>query len=80
MIETNTDAIVKRLDAIITLLIQELQLKDNFSPGKIYTDLHNVGLTPSEIGKIVGRPAKDIGATITMYKKQKIRKRKHIRS
>ena len=31
MIETNTDAIVKRLDAIITLLIQELQLKESIA-------------------------------------------------
>jgi len=68
-------SVIKRLDAIIVLLINEQQSKDNFSPGKLYTDLHNLGLSQSEIGKIVGRLGKDIGATITMYKKQKSKKK-----
>jgi len=72
----NDSMIVKRLDAIISLQIRELQSKEDFSSGKIYTDLHNAGLTPSEIGKIVGREGKDIAATITMHKKHKTKNHK----
>jgi len=70
------NSIVKRLDALIAFHIQEFQSQDTFSSGKLYTDLHNLGFSPSEIGNIVGRPAKDISATITMYKKQKNKKTK----
>jgi len=72
----SNEDITKRLDALIAFHIQELQLKDTFSSGKLYTDLRNLGFSQSEIGNIVGRPGKDIGATITMYKKQKSKKGK----
>ena len=37
----SNEDITKRLDAMIAFHIQELQLKDTFSSGKLYTDLRS---------------------------------------
>lgn len=62
-------SLVKRLDAIISLQLLQLQEK-NIEVGKLFTNLHNAGLAPTEIGKLVGRKPKDVSATIAMYKKK----------
>jgi len=61
--------IANRLDAIISLLLLKMQ-EGNMESGKLVTSLHNAGLSPSEIGKIMNRKPKDIGAIISMYKKK----------
>lgn len=65
------DPLVKRLDALIAIKIEELLLQKEIGIGQIYTALYNAGLTPSEIGQIVGRSGKDVSATIAMHQKGK---------
>ncbi len=63
------DPVIKRLDALIALRVEELILRKEIGIGYIYNTLHNAGLTPMEIGSIVGREGKDVSATIAMRKK-----------
>jgi len=70
----NNSKIVNRLDAIISLLLLKMQ-EDKMESGKLITSLHNAGMSPSEIGKIMNRKPKDVGAIISMYKKKANKKR-----
>ncbi|GEM_PF-2015920 len=66
----------RRLDAILGLMIADIISQNKMGVGQIYKSLHDAGLTPTEIGRIVDREAKDVGATITMYEKTKNKKKK----
>lgn len=65
---------VRRLDAMIGLMVLELISQNKIGTGKIYKLLRDSGLTPTEIGRIANREAKDVGATITMYEKNENKK------
>jgi predicted RNA-binding protein YlqC (UPF0109 family) len=69
------DPLVKRVDALLALTIVELLSTKSINVGQIYKVMHHVGLTPDDIGKIVGRKGKDISATITMH--EKIKRKQH---
>jgi len=72
--DSNVAKITSRLDAIISLLLLKMQ-EDKMESGKLITSLHNAGMSPSEIGKIMNRKTKDVGAIISMYKKRAEKKR-----
>ncbi len=64
----NNDASVRRLDAIIRLLIEK-QLANKTLQKKDYVlILDSVGLSSREIGTIVGQPSKDIASWIKRLK------------
>lgn len=65
------DPVVKRLDALIRLFIEKKKKdKKKFSEGEAARILKSVGLTPTEIAKILGKEkATEISAHL--YKKSK---------
>ncbi len=65
----NSD-LINRLDAIIRLLMANVSLNEQFSIGRIYYMLETSGLSTTEIGKIVGKPPKDISSAINKIKKK----------
>jgi hypothetical protein len=58
--EVNPDPIVKRLDAIIRLIIETNKLKENekLSEGDVARHLNSVGLSPTEIARILGKKSR----------------------
>ena len=66
---SDSDAVVKRLDVLIAFSFEKLRSQEQISQGKLLKTMKDVGLTPSEIGKIINREGKDVSATITMYEK-----------
>ena len=68
---TTNNEIVRRLDALLSLMIQEKLSKGDIKAVELFASIHNAGLTSSEIGKLVGRSGKDIGAMIATYMKRK---------
>ena len=60
--------IVKRLDGILSLMIEQLH-QNHMELGRIYNALYQTGLTPTEIGKIVGKTRTTVNSMITPYNK-----------
>lgn len=58
--EMTPDPIVKRLDAIIRLIIETSKLKENekLSEGNAARHLNSVGLSPTEIARILGKKSR----------------------
>jgi hypothetical protein len=57
----NADSLQRRLDALIRLLMEILTRKDaSFELGDAIRAVHSAGLTPSEIGKILGKQRTDV--------------------
>jgi len=67
--------IVKRLDAMIGLMVENMTASGLVGKGRAIEILKMGGLGPSEIGKIVDLPATSIGSILTRQKKQKQKKR-----
>jgi len=69
--------VVKRIDILIRLLLEQ-QLQDGkMKRSKQLFLLNSVGLTPSEIGMIMGQSSKDISSQLIRFKKKKISKKKN---
>jgi hypothetical protein len=73
----NSDAIIKRLDALIRLVIEinKNQSEKNFNEGEVARLLNSVDLTPTEIAKILGKKSRTDVAPF-LYAKPKKRKKK----
>jgi len=67
-----SENIVRRLDAIIALLVRE----GKQTVGDRIVTIKDAGLRPIEIGRILGRPLSNVTATITMTEKRRNKKRK----
>jgi len=57
--EMDSDPILKRLDAIIRLIVETNKLKEHekLSEGNAARHLNSVGLSPTEIARILGKKA-----------------------
>ena len=66
---------IQRLDAMISLLIENLVVNGLIGKGRAIEILSASGLKPSEIGKIVDQPTTNIGSILSKQKKQKQRKK-----
>jgi len=69
------DEVIKRLDTIIGLLVENMLATGLISKGRAIEVLHYGGLGPSDIGKIVDQPTTSIGSVLSRQKKQKLRKK-----
>jgi hypothetical protein len=74
---TETDSVSKRLDAIIRLLLEEQAKDGKLQRGDQLLILDSVGLSTSEIGKILGQQSKDISSRL---KKLKVKQLGNVRS
>ena len=63
-------AIIKRLDLIANLLIEEL-LEENASLTEKAVRLERLGLSSAEIGRLIGKTSSYVAATLSMHKKKK---------
>jgi hypothetical protein len=69
--------IVKRLDIIIKLLLEARSESPKEKPDRPQIDiLWKLGLSPSEIGRIMGLPTTRIGAHIAQIKQRNARRKK----
>jgi hypothetical protein len=64
------DAVTKRLDAIIRLLIEKEVRDEKAQKGKLLEFLESSGLSTRDIGLIEGRAAKDVASTIRKVKRK----------
>jgi DNA-directed RNA polymerase specialized sigma24 family protein len=58
------DAVTKRLDAIIRLLMESQLSPGKVKKGKLLLLLESSGLSTAEIGLIEGRASKDVASTM----------------
>jgi len=63
--------IVKRLDIIIRLLMEEQIKNKKMKRSEQLRILDSVGLRPNEIGNIMGQKSKDISSQLVRLKKKK---------
>ena len=73
--KTTTDPVSKRLDALIRLFIEmnKPKGKEKFSEATAARILKSVGLTPTEIAKVLGkRSASDVAPYLYPKKKSRI--------
>lgn len=68
---TNEEDITKRLDVLIRLLLEQQLQEGKMKRSEQLTLLDSAGLTPSEIGKILGQVSKDISSQLIRIKKKK---------
>jgi len=70
--ETTPDPVVKRLDAIIRLIIETNKLNEDekLNEGDAARYLNSVGLSPTEIAKILGKKSRT-GVSEYLYGKNK---------
>jgi hypothetical protein len=66
--ERNRGSLARRLDAIIRLLMEQQVADQKLQKKDQVLILDSVGLTSGEIGKIVGRPSKDVSSWIKKLK------------
>ncbi|MDE1765069.1 MAG: hypothetical protein KGI27_02220 [Thaumarchaeota archaeon] len=69
--KNDTEAITRRLDAVIGLLLENMVVSGLIGKGRSVEILYKAGLTPTEIGNILGVPATNIGAIIAQQKKRR---------
>lgn len=67
-LKSKKDPIEIRLDALIRLLSDVLIFQYKVNKNTIYKSLHDLGLTPSEIGQIFGKDRSAIGSELTKMK------------
>ena len=67
MVKNIKDPIVTRLDALIALQMEILRNNTEIGRGQMYKAIHDVGLTPTEIGEMVGITGNDVSAYIVKY-------------
>ena len=65
-VKKNEDPVVKRLDGMLNLMIEQLH-ENNMELGRIYNTLYKTGFTPTEIGKIVGKTRTTVNGMISQY-------------
>ncbi|MCZ6594507.1 MAG: hypothetical protein O6943_06270 [Bacteroidetes bacterium] len=69
--ETTKDSIILRLDALIRLLIETNKDKEGFNDAHFSRILHSVGISPTEIARILGKKkATDISPYLYGKKKK----------
>lgn len=71
MNDVEKNIISKRLDAIIRLLMEQQLKKKKMTRREQLLILDSVGLTPSEIGKIVNWKSKDVSSELIKLKKKR---------
>jgi len=67
--------IVKRLDVIIRLLLDQ-QTREGMKRDEQLLLMDSIGLTSTDIGKILNKEAKNISSHINLSKKRKNQKKK----
>ena len=67
----STDAVTRRLDAIIRLLMEAQFKEGKLRRGEQLLILDSVALTSREIGRILGQPSKDVASAIKKLRKSK---------
>ena len=73
---TNDENITKRLDVLIRLLLEQQLQEGKMKRNEQLVLLDSTGLSSGEIGKILGRPSKDIASQLNTLKKKKLSKKK----
>lgn len=68
--------ITKRLDILIRLLLEQQLQEGKMKRGEQLALLDSVGLTPTEIGKVLGQASKDISSQLIRIRKKKSTKGK----
>lgn len=71
---SRNDEIISRLNIVVSLLLEQSQSDARLSLASKIEKLVELGISPADIAKILGKPAKDITSSIS---KQKKRKAKH---
>lgn len=71
MPDNENEEIIKRLDSIIALLLENLTASGLIGKGRAIEVLHAGGLGPTDIGNILGVPRSHVGSVLTKQKKQK---------
>ena len=71
MANTDDEQVVRRLDTIIGLLIENMIVSGLITKGRAIEILHETGLRPTDIGKIVEIPTTSVGSILSRQKKQK---------
>ena len=69
------DEIIKRLDSIIALLLENLTASGLVGKGRAIEVLNAGGLGPTEIGNILGVSRSHVGAVLNRQKKQRKQKK-----
>ncbi len=70
---SDDDAIVKRLDVLITLTFENLRSQAKIPQAQLFKTIRDTGLAPVEIGKILNKEGKYISAKISEFEKSKIK-------
>jgi len=74
--QTKNPEITKRLDAIIRLLVAQLNSKESSGMVQIYQMLRDAGLTTGDIAKLMGKPSKTISGMLVNASQRKSKKNK----
>ncbi len=77
--EENRRSLARRLDAIIRLVMEQQVADGKLQKKDQVLILDSVGLTSGEIGKIVGRPSKDVSSWIKKLKAGRNRTSKNLK-
>ncbi|MGI0011531.1 MAG: hypothetical protein ACREAE_09040 [Nitrosopumilaceae archaeon] len=72
----SNEEIIRRLDAIIGLLAENLVGSGLIGKGRAIEVLYTAGLSPTEIGKIFHLPTTSIGSIVSRQRKQKRARKK----
>jgi hypothetical protein len=74
MTDEQFDQILRRLDLIASLLLED-QSNDDSSLTDKAVRLESMGLSNAEIGRLLRKPPNHIAATLSMYRKSKKKKK-----
>jgi len=74
---TKEGDVTKRLDVLIRLFLEQQIQDGKMKRSEQLALLDSVGLTPGEIGKILGQQSKDISSQLIRIKKKKSSKGKN---
>lgn len=69
---SDNDAIVKRLDVLIALMVENLRTQAKIPQAQLFKIIRDTGLAPVEIGKILNKEAKYVSAKISDFEKSKM--------
>ena len=75
MANKKDDEIIKRQDAMIGLLVENMVVSGLIGKGRAIEILYTAGLGPTEIGHIFDVPATSISPILSRQKKQKKRRK-----
>ncbi len=71
MTDDDNIEIIKRLDSIIGILVENMLVSGLIGKGRAIEILDNSGMGPTQIGKIFGLPSTSVGSIVSKQKKQK---------